>query len=193
MEHDDDNYEPYIPVRARRKELLQRRLGDVLSSERRSGSRSLSRSRSPSPEPPQPPAAKQAKFAAEEASAPARSREALIQTHGRLVRRQELAGEEEDEVERQLREEAEILRAIRNARALKSAAELAKGIRYDEPLRTSWRPPHHVRTRSREASDRIRAKMHITIEGERGRERKRYQSLLHLISRVWYSVSGPMG
>lgn len=162
----EDDYQPYVPVRLRRKEWIEKKLG----LKRQHGGGDSSHSASPSPDIPavKGAAAKRTGGAASTTAAAAgaglRGKETLLQVRGRLVRNQEIS--EEDEIERQLRQEAEILRAIRNARALKSAAELAKGIRYDEPLRTSWRHPHHVAARSAELNDRLRNKMHIAVEGK---------------------------
>lgn len=140
-----EGYEPYVPVRQRRQEQLAR-----VSAKRR-----------------QPTAAElqQQEAAKQERKKEKRGGgETLLQTHGRLVRNHELL--EEDEVDRQLRLEAEILRSIRNTKKLMSVEELAKGIRYTEPLPTSWRPPAHVRGRREEVNRKIRERRHMLVESE---------------------------
>jgi len=44
--------------------------------------------------------------------------------------------------------------------------ELAKGIVYTEALKTSWRPPRHIRNMSEKERDAIREKWHIVVEGD---------------------------
>ncbi|CCA72383.1 probable DEAD-box ATP-dependent RNA helicase 35 [Serendipita indica DSM 11827] len=63
-------------------------------------------------------------------------------------------------------EESEMLAAIAARRKLASDLELAKGIQYTESLKTSWRPPKHIRERTEEENARIREKYHILVEGE---------------------------
>ncbi|EDQ86556.1 uncharacterized protein MONBRDRAFT_10818 [Monosiga brevicollis MX1] len=63
----------------------------------------------------------------------------LMEAHEKLKRAQ--GPRVESELDIQLKQEEEILRNIRHAKELKSVEELAKGISYTEPLKTSWRPP----------------------------------------------------
>ena len=50
--------------------------------------------------------------------------------------------------------------------ALMSAAELAKGIQYVDPIKTSWKPPSRILAKSEERHDRIRKQQSILVEGE---------------------------
>lgn len=70
------------------------------------------------------------------------------------------AGELADEAD------AQILAAIQSRRKLASDLELAKGISYTEPIKTSWRPPRYILQRSEEAHRRLREKYHILVDGE---------------------------
>jgi len=63
-------------------------------------------------------------------------------------------------------EDAEILEAIKSRRKLASDMELAKGIQYTEPIKTSWRPPSYIRNRTEAENQKVRDKYHIIAEGE---------------------------
>lgn len=69
-------------------------------------------------------------------------------------------------MEKQKREEESILHNIQETRALMSVGELAKGVVYNESLRTGWRPPRYVMEASQSRHERIRKKWHILVEGE---------------------------
>lgn len=89
----------------------------------------------------------------------------LLDQHAILKRKAEQIRESEKEKRR--REESKILATVQADRALMAANELAKGIRYDKPLKSSWRPPYHVRHRSEEANEKIRKLKGIFVEGHK--------------------------
>ena len=62
--------------------------------------------------------------------------------------------------------DAQILAAIQTKRKLASDRELAKGISYTEPLKTSWKPPAFIRSRTEDQHRRLREKYHILVDGE---------------------------
>lgn len=62
--------------------------------------------------------------------------------------------------------DAEILEAIKSRKKLASDRELAKGIKYTESLKSSWRPPLYIRVRTSEQNQKIRDKYHIIVDGE---------------------------
>lgn len=67
----------------------------------------------------------------------------------------------------QAEQEAEILAQLeRQQRKLASDAELAKGVSYTESLKTSWRPPHYIRSRTEAENGAIREENHILVEGD---------------------------
>ena len=72
----------------------------------------------------------------------------------------------EEEARRE--EEEDLLRQVTQAQvpALVSLAEHAQGIKYAEPLKTSWRPPRHIREMSEEKVTKIRKKYHIIVQGQ---------------------------
>lgn len=69
-------------------------------------------------------------------------------------------------MEKQLKEEKKILESVAENKALMGVAELAKGIEYTEPIKTSWRPPRIVLHLSQARHDRIRKKFGISVEGD---------------------------
>ena len=46
-----------------------------------------------------------------------------------------------------------------------SVEELAKGIKYSEVIRTSWKPPRYVLARPEEKNELIRKRWNIQVEG----------------------------
>lgn len=79
--------------------------------------------------------------------------------------REKEAKEQKSEAQKQREEEAKILEAHAARRKLASDLELAKGINYSEPLKTSWTAPRFVRQRSEEENTILREKNHIISEG----------------------------
>lgn len=70
------------------------------------------------------------------------------------------------ELDKQKQEEAKILHSIQETRALRSVAELAKGVVYTTPLKTGWRPPRYICEAPESKHNRVRKKWHILTEGE---------------------------
>ena len=65
-----------------------------------------------------------------------------------------------------MKEEEKILESVAENKALMGVAELAKGIQYEEPIKTSWRPPRVVLQLGEERHEKIRKKLRILVEGE---------------------------
>ncbi|CAF3634332.1 unnamed protein product [Rotaria sp. Silwood1] len=65
-----------------------------------------------------------------------------------------------------LEEEERILQNVVETRALMGVAEIAKGIEYTDPIRTSWRPPRAVLRMSEERHRNIRKIYNIIAEGD---------------------------
>ena len=72
----------------------------------------------------------------------------------------------ESAMEKQLKEEEKILESVAENKALMGVAELAKGIEYTDPIKTSWRPPRIILNLSEVRHERVRKKFGITVEGE---------------------------
>lgn len=69
-------------------------------------------------------------------------------------------------MEKQLKEEEKILESVAENKALMGVAELAKGIQYEEPIKTSWRPPRAALSAGEARHERIRRKLRILVEGD---------------------------
>jgi len=76
-----------------------------------------------------------------------------------------LAEHQETPEERAAREDRQLHEALKNRKKLLSASELAKGIEFSEPMKTSWRPPRRFRDMPLRLHDEIRRKWHIDVEG----------------------------
>lgn len=69
-------------------------------------------------------------------------------------------------VEKQLKEEEKILESVAERKALMAASELAKAIVYEDPIKTSWKPPRYVLLQSNQKQEELRTKLRILVEGE---------------------------
>ncbi|KAF7729748.1 DEAD (Asp-Glu-Ala-Asp) box polypeptide 41 [Apophysomyces ossiformis] len=137
----DDDYVPYVPVKHRRLEKLhkyatQRRLTSPAQSE---------------------------EYDEEEATTgPKAGMSLLDQT---VEQRKQGNIPEKTEEEKRLEEERRIEEAQARHKALVSVQEAASGVQYTEPMKTSWRPPRHIREMSEDEHEAVRKKYHIIVEG----------------------------
>ncbi|KAK1334120.1 hypothetical protein QTO34_005120 [Cnephaeus nilssonii] len=145
---DDEDYVPYVPLRQRRQLLLQKLLqrsckGAVEEEQQDSGS----------------------DHRGDEDDIPLgpQSHVSLLDQHQHLKEKAE--ARKESAKEKQLKEE-EILESVAEGRALMSVKEMAKGITYEDPIKTSWTPPHYVLSMSEEWHECVRTKYHILVEGD---------------------------
>lgn len=53
---------------------------------------------------------------------------------------------QESEKEKRMKEEERLLASVQENTALMGAAELAKGIQYLDPIKTSWKPPRCIQS-----------------------------------------------
>lgn len=159
---DDDNYVPYVPVKERKKNMLVKmgRLAPitmekkpgVLASE---GSSGLANHDSDGDE--------ESKADQEEIWG-RKFNISLLDQHTELKKIAE--AKKITAVEKQLREEEKILESVAEKTALMGVAELAKGIQYEDPIETSWRPPRYLMAMPEYKRQHIRDKLHILVEGE---------------------------
>ncbi|WFD42817.1 RNA helicase [Malassezia psittaci] len=70
------------------------------------------------------------------------------------------------DAEKESEEERKIVEAHALRKRLVSHAELAHDIHYTEPIRRSWEPPWYIRERDETQAQAIRQKYHIVAEGE---------------------------
>ncbi|XP_028159182.1 ATP-dependent RNA helicase abstrakt [Ostrinia nubilalis] len=150
-EEDIDNYEPYVPVKERKKQKLLKlgRLGQ-LAAEASTDHKSSS-DNDPDDETSQ-----------EEWGR--RYNVSLLDQHSELKRIAEARAL--SAAERQAREEEHILESVAQSKALMGVAELAKGIQYEEPIKTSWKPPRCILALPEERHERVRRELRILVEGE---------------------------
>ncbi|XP_055384536.1 ATP-dependent RNA helicase abstrakt [Condylostylus longicornis] len=69
-------------------------------------------------------------------------------------------------VEKQLKEEEKILESVAEKKALMGVAELAKGIQYEDPIKTSWKAPRYLLAMPEFKREQIRNKLRILVEGD---------------------------
>ncbi|XP_060841817.1 ATP-dependent RNA helicase abstrakt [Rhopalosiphum padi] len=146
----DDEYVPYVPVRERKKQELLR-LGRLSKLKEESG-----KVKSSSDE-----------FDDDETEGQVWGRKSnisLLDQHTELKKLAE--AKKESEMEKQLKEEEKILESVAEKKALMGVAELAKGIQYDDPIKTSWTAPRYILAMSEERHENIRLKLRILVEGD---------------------------
>ncbi|OLY82712.1 DEAD-box ATP-dependent RNA helicase 35, partial [Smittium mucronatum] len=73
---------------------------------------------------------------------------------------------EKTESERIREEEEAILKAVTQKKQLSSVSEIAKGIEYSEPLKTSWRPFKRFRDIPETQIEKIRSDLKIIVDGK---------------------------
>ncbi|XP_033207780.1 ATP-dependent RNA helicase abstrakt [Belonocnema kinseyi] len=151
----DDNYVPYVPVKERQKQQLMKlgRLGQLKNeASNPAGGKSSSENE---------------RDEEEDDSGQTwgrRCNKSLLDQHTELKKLAE--AKKESALERQLKEEEKILESVAENKALMGVAELAKGIQYEDPIKTSWRPPRTVLQIAEEKHEKLRRKLRILVEGE---------------------------
>uniref|UniRef100_A0A1B6DQA1 RNA helicase n=2 Tax=Clastoptera arizonana TaxID=38151 RepID=A0A1B6DQA1_9HEMI len=149
---DDEDYVPYVPIKERKKEQLMK-LGRLTQLKEEFAQRGKSSSENEHDEDD------------EEGQVWGRkSNISLLDQHTELKKMAE--AKKESAMERQLKEEEKILESVAEKKALMGVAELAKGIQYEDPIKTSWVPPQCILNLSQERHDRVRQKLRILVEGE---------------------------
>lgn len=94
-----------------------------------------------------------------------RTKQSLLD-QSRALREKKLAEEgEKTQAEIDAEEERKILEAHAARRKLASDLELAKGIAYTEPIKTSWRAPRFILQRSETENEALRERNHILADG----------------------------
>jgi len=87
----------------------------------------------------------------------------LLEEHASLLAERE--ANPMTDVEKQLAEEEEILRATEVANKLASAQEHAHGIKFNKSAPQSWRAPKYIREMPEEQATDIRKKFNIECTG----------------------------
>lgn len=151
LEDSDDSYTPYIPVKERKKQQLLK-LGRLvqLTNEASNIGKSSSENEIDSD------------MNQEEIGR--KYNISLLDQHTELKKIAET--KKISEVEKMREDEEKILEIVAAKKALMGVAELAKGIQYEDPIKTSWKPPRYVLEKPDYVHDAIRHKMKILAEGE---------------------------
>lgn len=149
----EDEYVPYVPVRERKKQQLKK-LGRLSQLKDEFGQRGKSSSENEHDDDDD-----------EDGQVWGRkSNISLLDQHTELKKLAE--AKKESAMERQLKEEEKILESVAEKKALMGVAELAKGIQYEDPIKTSWKPPQYILAMSEARHNRVRKKLCILVEGE---------------------------
>ncbi|KAI1305779.1 ATP-dependent RNA helicase abstrakt [Halotydeus destructor] len=154
---EDDNYVPYVSVKERMKQKMSR-LG-VLKAEETGSPNSPYASGGDSQHAPA-----SGNDDSQDAVQPRNINSSLLDQHNELKKVAET--KKESDYEKLLKEEAKILESVKEKTALMAANELAKGIQYEDPIKTGWRPPRYIIERSEEKHEEIREQNMILVEGE---------------------------
>ncbi|PNF34709.1 ATP-dependent RNA helicase abstrakt [Cryptotermes secundus] len=148
----EDDYVPYVPVKERKQQLMK--LGRLSQLKDECGQRGKSSSEN-----------EHDNEDDEDGQVWGRkSNISLLDQHTELKKLAE--AKKESAMERQLKEEEKILESVAEKKALMGVAELAKGIQYEDPIKTSWKPPHYILAMSETRHNRVRKKLCILVEGE---------------------------
>ncbi|CAB4395222.1 unnamed protein product [Rhizophagus irregularis] len=147
LELDLDSYVPYVPIKQRREAKFQK-----LASQRNI---------------PEPQKENEVDDEVEElVRAGPKANVSLIDQAVEAKKQKLIEDSSKTDVEKKLEEEKAIMEAVAQRRLLASVQELAKGIIYTEPMKTTWRPPRQIRERAQADHDAIRQRYHILVEGE---------------------------
>ncbi|KAG8927678.1 DEAD-box ATP-dependent RNA helicase 35 [Tulasnella sp. 419] len=157
MDDDDlEDYVPYVPVAQRK----QAQLAKLVHRQGETKAQQALRERLEKEE------AEDAEREEERRKEKARKERTLLEEAQEVHKRKAQEDAKKTEAEKVDEADQEILKAIASRKKLVSDLELAKGIQYTEPMKTSWRPPHYIRGRSEEENAKIRQKHHIIVDGE---------------------------
>lgn len=141
----DDDYVPYIPIKQRKKMQIQ-------EAEKRLGK-----------EKPKVESESESSSEQEEDTGP-KAHVSLLDQHSELKKKAQVR--KETAREKMLKEEERILESVAEKKALMGVAELAKGIQYEDPIKTGWTPPKFILHRSEAKHNELRKKYHILVEGD---------------------------
>uniref|UniRef100_A0A914IBS1 RNA helicase n=1 Tax=Globodera rostochiensis TaxID=31243 RepID=A0A914IBS1_GLORO len=92
------------------------------------------------------------------------SKKSLLEKHNELLQQEQ--DDDREEVEKQMEEEDKILQSVTQTSALATVAEIAKGVKYTQSIRTSWKAPRHIRHQTHLDYDKFRRMKGIQIEGD---------------------------
>lgn len=149
-EDDDDEYVPYIPLKERKKMMIDK-MEHKIKQNKKAGMQTEALS-------------KNADLNDSDTTVAQRSDQSLLDQHLELKKKAEVI--KETTLEKQLKEEEKILESISERKALMAAGELAKGIVYENPISTGWLPPRYILHYPKAKHEEMRKKHHIIAEGD---------------------------
>lgn len=156
-DEDEDKYVPYVPVKERKKQQLIK-LGRIVQITNEANNTPKSSSDNDGE-------GEDSQGAATEAELWGRKYNiSLLDQHTELKKLAET--KKVSAIEKQLKEEEKILESVAQQKALMAVSELAKGIQYEDPIKTSWRPPRYIAQMSEKRREAIRKKLRILVEGD---------------------------
>lgn len=145
-EEEAHDYVPYVSVKDRKKQVLMKHKKIVTKEEEKKVEN------------------KEEKKDAATTDHENRTKMSLLDQHHEL--KEQAKDVQETELEKQLKEEQKILESIAERKALMAANEIAKGITYTDPIKTSWKPPRYILKYPPERHVRTRKRFCILAEGE---------------------------
>lgn len=146
----DDDYVPYVPVRERKKQQLMK-LGRISQLKEEQKTKSSSENETNDDD-------------EDDQLWGRKNNISLLDQHTELKKLAE--AKKVSAVERQLKKEEEILESVAEKKALMGVSELAKGIQYYEPIKTSWKPPRYILELPENRHEQTRTELRILVEGE---------------------------
>ncbi|KAI0747791.1 P-loop containing nucleoside triphosphate hydrolase protein [Daedaleopsis nitida] len=156
LDDEDDSYQPYVPVAQRRQAKLAKLTSWGANAEKDKVRRIQEEQEERD----------DAEREEERRREKARKERTLLMEAQEVHHRKAAEDAKKTTAEKAEEADAEILAAIAARRKLASDLELAKGVQYMEPMKSSWRPPKFVRNRPMEENRRIWEQHHIIVEGE---------------------------
>ncbi|ESO91087.1 hypothetical protein LOTGIDRAFT_163615 [Lottia gigantea] len=151
----DDDYVPYVPIKQRKKQQMQaieKKLGRTVATIKQEEEKKESTNDEEEVE--EDP----------ESSVGPNAHISLLDQHSELKKKAE--AKKETAREKLLKEEEKILESVAEKKALMGVAELAKGIQYEDPIKTGWRPPRYIMNMPESKHEKLRKKWHILVEGD---------------------------
>ncbi|ROT68864.1 ATP-dependent RNA helicase abstrakt [Penaeus vannamei] len=148
-DEEEDSYEPYIPVKERKKQRMKQIL--KISQDEDASTDSWKE--------------REQREQEEDVQELARKNNiSLLDQHTELKKIAE--ARKESELEKQRREEKRLLEAVAEKRALMGVSELARGVQYEDSVVTAWRPPRRILAMDEKRHERVRRKYKILVEGD---------------------------
>ena len=157
LDNEDEDYVPYVSVKERRKQKLTKlgRISEIKMDEQKRQAlqpadfSSDNNSSEAEHEAREQPAIEDLQAQINDGST------SLLLQHSKLKKIAE--ARQESERDKRLKEEERLLQSVKEHTALMGAAELAKGIQYEDPIKTSWKPPKLIEDKPSEYHDRYSA------------------------------------